>query len=229
MLKSLKNEIQMQYNHGERLRFTGRSGFYSTVYVLVPTADENIQFNFVPCTDGDNNHYSVVKIGNKLWMTENFKSLKTANGQIITEVYAYADNLENAVNFERLYTWQAAVNAAPQGWHLPSKEEWQEMINLLGDANLAGGKLKETGTFYWNSPNSGATNSVGFSAIAGGFRGGDGVFYDLREHGPYWGSANNAQIPYCIYLYNTSGNLIAEESPTDLTSGIAFAVRYIRD
>jgi uncharacterized protein (TIGR02145 family) len=107
--------------------------------------------------------------------------------------------------------------------------EWEELINSFGGSNVAGGKLKETGTSHWNSPNTEATNSSGFTAVAGGFRVPDDIYYDLGKHGSYWGSANNAQDPYCVYMYNTSANIISEVSPIDKTSGIAFAVRYVKN
>jgi uncharacterized protein (TIGR02145 family) len=180
-------------------------------------------------TDEEGNIYKVKKIGNNYWMTENFKASKDANGQNLQGVYAYDNNDSNATDYGRLYTWHAVVQATPTGWHLPTQVEWEELINSFGGSNVAGGKLKETGTLHWNNPNTGATNSSGFTAVAGGFRGPDGVFYDLGKHGSYWGTANNAQDPFCIYTFNNSSNVISEVSPTDKTSGISFAVRYVKD
>ncbi|MFH0736716.1 MAG: FISUMP domain-containing protein [bacterium] len=180
-------------------------------------------------TDVDGNVYKVKKINNKYWMTENFKATKKADGINLQGVYVYDNNNINAANYGRLYTWPAALDATPEGWHLPTQTEWEELIASLGGANSAGGKLKETGVTHWNSPNSFASNSSGFSAVGGGFRGGDGVYYELGGHGSYWGSANNAQDPYCVYLYNTSAQVTTEVSPIDKTSGIAFAVRYVKN
>lgn len=182
-----------------------------------------------PVTDIDGNTYSTVKIGNIIWMAENFKAVKTAAGQNIQGVYVYEDNNSIATSYGRLYTWPAAVQATPTGWHMPTKEEWNELIMAAGGIAVAGGNLKETGTIHWNAPNTGATNSIGFTAIGGGFRGPDGIFYDLGKHGSYWGSTNNAQDPYCIYIYYNYSNIITEVSPIDKTSGIAFAVRYVKD
>ena len=180
-------------------------------------------------TDVEGNIYKIKKIGKNYWMTENFKAAKNANGQNLQEAYAYNNDNNNSTDYGRLYTWSAAVQATPTGWHLPTQEEWEELINSNGGADIAGENLKESGTIHWNSPNTGATNSSGFTAIAGGFRGPDGVYYDLGKHGSYWGLANNAQDPYCVYIYNTSANVISEVSPIDKTSGIAFAVRYVKD
>ena len=178
-------------------------------------------------SDVDGNTYRARKLGTRYWMVENFRAAKTAEGQNLPGVYVYADSNNNAAVYGRLYTWPAAVQAAPRGWRLPTKEEWEELINSLGGAGVAGGKLKENGTTHWNSPNTGATNSLGFSALPGGFRGPDGIYYELGKHGDYWGTAINGQEPYCVYLYNTSANISLEVSPIDKSSGIAFSVRYV--
>ncbi len=180
-------------------------------------------------TDVDGNIYKVKKINNKYWLTQNFKATKKANGQSLQGVYVYDDNINNVTDYGRLYTWQAAVDATPTGWHLPTQTEWEDLFTSLGGAGNAGVKLKESGFAHWNSPNSGSNNSSGFTAVGSGFRGGDGIYYDLKIHGSYWGSANNASDPYCVYLYNSNSQVNYEVSPIDKTSGIAFAVRYIKD
>ncbi len=189
---------------------------------IVVTYDE-------PLIDIEGNSYKTIKIGNQIWMAENFKAIKTAVGQNIQEAYVYNDDNSNSTSYGRLYTWIAAVQATPSGWHLPTKEEWELLINASGGNSNAGGKLKEIGISHWNSPNTGATNASGFTAVAGGFRGGDGIYYDLGKHGSYWGTANSAQDPFCVYIYYNAPNVISEVSPIDKTSGIAFAVRYVRD
>jgi len=194
-----------------------------------PDPTPNPQLETGTVTDFDGNTYQTVKIGNQWWMAENFKATKTSSGQNIQEVFVYNDTQSNATVYGQLYTWAAAVQATPTGWHLPTKEEWEAMINLLGGSGIAGGKMKETGTAHWNAPNTGASNSSGLSTVAGGFRGGDGVYYTMGEHGSYWGTANNTQDPYCVYLYNNAANVVTEVSPIDKTSGIAFAVRYIKN
>jgi uncharacterized protein (TIGR02145 family) len=180
-------------------------------------------------TDVEGNIYNTIKIGNKWWMTQNFRAVKTAGGQTLPNVYAYDNNNSNSAEYGRLYTWQAAVDAAPTGWHLPTKEEWEELINAQGGASVAGGKLKESGTAHWNSPNTSATNSSGLTAVGGGFRGPDGIYYDLGRHGSYWGTENNSQDPYCVYIYCNLASVVMEVSPIDKTSGIAFAVRYVKN
>jgi len=180
-------------------------------------------------TDGEGNTYKVKKIGSRYWMTSNFKATQTPGGSPIQGVYAYNDDKEKARSHGRLYTWPAAVQATPMGWHLPTQEDWEDLLQTQGGQAIAGGPLKETGTAHWNPPNTGASNSSGFAAIGGGFRGGDGLFYDLGNHGAYWGTAQGGKEPYCVYIYSTHCNVVTEASPSDKTSGLAFAVRYVKD
>jgi uncharacterized protein (TIGR02145 family) len=110
-----------------------------------------------------------------------------------------------------LYTWAAAMNGAtnerahgvcPIGWHVPSDTEWKEMEDSLGNMSETelnsigwrgsneGNKLKEAGTAHWTTPNSGATNESGFTALPSGQRGcDDGVFYDLQNYAHFWTSS----------------------------------------
>jgi uncharacterized protein (TIGR02145 family) len=109
------------------------------------------------------------------------------------------DNKSNAIPYGALYNWNAAMNVSPgsssnpsdvqgvcpTGWHIPSEDEWTTLINFLGGVSFAGGKLKETDTIHWNSPNDGATNESGFTAVGSG-RAGDGEFFNYTAY--YWSS-----------------------------------------
>ena len=88
---------------------------------------------------------------------------------------------QNSVNFGRLYNWYAVTDIrglAPEGWHVPTFEEWITLRDFLGGESVAGGKLKETGFQHWNSPNSGATNEVGFNALGASYLSSRGIFGD---------------------------------------------------
>jgi uncharacterized protein (TIGR02145 family) len=211
------------------------SGMMTAIFLLgckasgatVDPADEIVYGS--PFIDAEGNSYRTVISGGKTWMADNFNGTRGANGQVLQGVYAYEDNAANAAACGRLYNWTTANAAAPAGWRLPSSAEWEALIARFGGRAAAGGPLKEAGTSRWLSPNAGATNSSGFSAIGGGFRGSDGIFYARGEHGSYWGIADPAALPYSIYFYNISTQVAGESNAEDRESGIAFAVRYVKD
>jgi len=158
-------------------------------------------------TDIDGNTYRTVKIGNQWWMAENLRVTRYRNGTEIPKVLdntswsnlttgAYCDHDNNPSTSEiygRLYNWYAIKdvhNIAPDGWHVPSYEEWGTLVNYLGGQNNAGGKLKETDTTYWKSPNTGADNTSGFSALPGGCRYEDCNFSGIGHSARFWTSSS---------------------------------------
>ncbi|HOR61199.1 MAG TPA: FISUMP domain-containing protein [Bacteroidales bacterium] len=154
---------------------------------------EEIVFSF---TDPrDNNTYRTVQIGNQIWMAENLKYLPSVVGPGTGSktnpyyyVYDYVGTNVDAAKQSAIYTtygvlynWEAAKTACPTGWHLPSDAEWTILTNYLGGEAVAGGKLKETGTTHWNSPNEGATNETDFTALPGGNRANSDYFDFMFE------------------------------------------------
>jgi len=182
-----------------------------------------------PLIDAEGNSYRTVIIDGKTWMADNFNGTRGSAGQALQGGFAYGNNMTHAAAYGRLYSWTAANEAAPAGWRLPSFAEWEALIARFGGTAAGGGPLKEAGTSRWFSPNTGATNSSGFSALGGGFRGSDGIFYNLGEHGSYWGAADQGTLPCGAYLYNTSTQVSLDSNAEDRESGIAFAVRYIKN
>ena len=159
---------------------------------------------FRTMTDQDNKVYKIVKIGNQWWMAENLKVTCYRNGDPIPNVtdnaewkglsasaYCHYNNdITNDDDYGKLYNWFAvndSRNIAPAGWHVPMDDEWQKLVDNLGGYEIAGGKLKETGTAHWDSPNTGATNESGFNARPGGTRiSSNGVFYGMGSFALYW-------------------------------------------
>lgn len=150
--------------------------------------------------DFDGNVYTEIQIGNQTWLKENIKSLHYSDGTEIPNVASYNDDPAMADTYGRLYTWQAAMRSsteegaqgvAPDGYHVASDAEWTELENFLGGANAAGGKMKEVGTDHWNAPNSGATNSSGFTALPAGEYDAHytpNIFRLLNEYAVFWTS-----------------------------------------
>jgi len=204
--KGVKSFIDMQYTTGDRLKLTGKSGNYRTIFMLVPAQDTTITFNFVACTDADSNHYAVVQIGTQMWMAENLKTTKYRDGTAIPNVTndmewlntgaAYCDynnTPDNSTTYGKLYNQYAdfdAHNISPVGWHVPTDSEWTTLTTYLGGNSVAGGKLKENCSTHWNSPNTGATNESGFTALPGGSRDGFlyGTFAGIGGYGYWWTS-----------------------------------------
>lgn len=206
-LKGSKSVIPMQYNTGDRLKLTGKSGIYRTVFMLIPTSDQTVTFNFIACTDADNNNYSVVVIGTQTWMAENLKTSKYSNGSTIPNVTVdtswnnlttgaccdYSNTPSNSSIYGKFYNWYAvsdANNICPAGWHAPVITEWTTLITYLGGSTVAGGKLKKNCTTLWQTPNVGATNETGFTALPGGYRPANGLFLQLGNYGNWWSSTS---------------------------------------
>ncbi len=164
----------------------------------------------------DNNEYNVVKTGDQIWFAENLSY--EISGKEITDNSAWSNlsspgycwyNNDKATygdTYGALYNWYAVNtgNLCPPGWHVPTDVEWGTLINYLGGGNVAGGKLKETGTTHWNSPNTDATNETGFTALPGGYREVPGTFFNISYFGFWWSStennAGNAWYRYMNYI-----------------------------
>ncbi len=155
-------------------------------------------------TDFDGNVYNTVTIGNQVWLKENLKSLHYADGIEIPGVANYNNSDSLANIYGRLYNWDAAMRnstiaaaqgVAPDGWHIPTDAEWIELENYLGGPSLAGGKMKIAGTLYWDSPNTGADNSSGFSALPGGefdAHYAPNVYRLINTHAVFWTSTQTS-------------------------------------
>jgi uncharacterized protein (TIGR02145 family) len=114
----------------------------------------------------------------------------------------------------------------PTGWHLPSDAEWTELTDYLGGTSVVGGKLKEIGTTHWTSPNTGATNETGFTALPGGLRDENGAFYLIGNYGCWW-SATEVNPSYAWFLYIYFSSSYVTRSYHYKESG--FSVRCVRD
>ena len=195
----------------------------ASIITVVPA--ENI-------TDLENNSYKTVKIGTQQWMTENLKVSKYNDGTDITNItdktdwsnlttgaWAYHNNdAVNNTKYGKLYNWYAInptsngnKNVCPTGWHVPTDAEWTILTDYLGGESIAGGKMKEMGTINWNSPNTSATNTSMFTALAGAARYSDGEFGAIGHDGNWWSStennsnSNKAWLRYLVFDQNLAG------------------------
>jgi uncharacterized protein (TIGR02145 family) len=146
----------------------------------------------------DGRTYKTVKIGSQVWMAENLNfDYKGA--------MAYEYKPENRKNYGLLYDWETAKKAVPPGWHLPSNEEWDTLIEFCGGKDVAGKKLKAASG--WNDYGNG-TDNYGFAALPGGNRYSDGLFYNAGNYGYWWSAseydAGNAYYRYMSYNYDSA-------------------------
>ena len=127
-----------------------------------------------------------------------------------------------------LYNWTSAIQYCPDGWHLPSREEWQQLIDFLGGESVAGGKLKEAGVIHWDEPNTGADNSSGFTALPGGtyFYNTGNQFYGEGSL-TYWWSSEGVSSD-TVYICGLSYDKATIRWVTDVTHN-GNSIRCIRD
>jgi uncharacterized protein (TIGR02145 family) len=155
----------------------------------------------------DGNVYGTVQIGTQCWMAQNLnigtKVLRNTNqtNNSIIEKYCYYNNENNCNTYGGLYQWNEAMQyvttegvkgICSTGWHLPTDAEWTTLTTYLGGLSIAGGKLKEAGLTHWLSPNTGATNSSGFTALPGGYTYTDNSFVNLTHNAYFWSSSQGA-------------------------------------
>jgi len=217
------------------------------------TLIENTPDNVI--TDIDGNEYKIIKISDQWWMAENLKVTRYNNGDSILNL-TNAEDWENSSSgsvcsynnygytpdvYGRLYNWYAIEDSrkiAPNGWHIPSDSEWKELEINLGMSQSEvdengyrgigiGGKLKSDG-IQWVSPNVGATDSVGFSALGSGLRVPNGSFVALLFSGIFWTSSEyefyNSYAIYRGLYYDTS----AIERSVDYKQ-YGFSIRCVKD
>ena len=155
----------------------------------------------------------------------------------------------NLTTYGYLYNWYAAKgianagsttykNICPTDWHVPTDGEWTSLIQFTvptetvsatatgNQSSNAGGKLKSQGTAYWNSPNTGATNESGFSALPGGWRDNDGSFKYVRRDAFFWSATENVlSNAWSRSLYNNFGNVVR----SFINKSVGASVRCLRD
>ncbi len=192
----------------------------------------------------DSNIYPTVKIGTQCWMAKNLAYLpevnntewqaKGANSSPAYGVYNYngsdittAKNHTNYITYGVLYNHFAAIQPSicPTGWHIPSEAEFNTLIVYLGGAGVAGGKMKETGITHWTSPNEGATNESGFTALPGGniYIYGNSVNYQTSAR--FWSSLISGDNARHYSISNNATSFLN----SDQNRTIGYSIRCLQD
>jgi uncharacterized protein (TIGR02145 family) len=141
-------------------------------------------------------------------MAENLKTGTLSDGTAISRVEDYEDWAQltlpayswynndslNAEEFGALYNCYAVESEilCPEGWRVPTDEDWIELESALRGASFAGGAMKEMGTSHWKTPNTYASNESGFTALPGGYRSYNGTFNLMRIDGFWWSSSEKS-------------------------------------
>jgi uncharacterized protein (TIGR02145 family) len=196
-----------------------------------------------PVTDIEGTTYKTIRIGEQIWMAENLKTSTYSDGTGIPEVsdatgwrdlitpgfcWYTNDEISNKETYGALYNYHSVVSGklCPAGWHVPSKDDWQQLRSISADTLSAGGSLKEEGTTHWRTPNTGAVNSTGFTALPAGIRYFEGTFNSLSYFTSFW-SSTEADSNNGWYLSLYYSDAVAGMNKISKKDG--FSVRCLKD
>jgi len=172
----------------------------------------NPNLTYGTLSDIEGNSYKTIQIGTQVWMAENLKTAKYNDNTSIPLVtiglwgdtnpaYSWYNNDPATKDtYGALYKWYTVATGklCPTGWHVPSDVEWTTLTTFLGGEGVAGGRMKESGTGHWLTPNSDATNSSGFTALPVGSRYRDGLFYNNGKTALFKSSTYFPQLLKCL-------------------------------
>lgn len=202
----------------------------------------NIDYGFLS-DSRDGQVYRTVKIGNQVWMAENLNYEYKVNGSTYGN-WCYNDSALYCERYGRLYTWAAAMDSAttgcgygatcetdagavqgicPDGWHLPSRAEWDTLIAFVGGEDVAGRRLRSISGWY---DNANGDDGYGFSALPSGIRHGNGGFNNAGQNANFWSSSESSPDSSSqMYMYYTvrSAGLVGN------AKNKAFSVRCVKD
>jgi len=195
----------------------------------------------ITVTDIDGNVYTTATIGSQIWTVENLRTTRYKDGTAIqteldnsaweddtTGAYAiYDDDNDNNTVYGKLYNWHAVNTGklAPEGWHVPTRAEWETLVAHLGGSTVAGGKMKSNSSL-WNSPNAGATEGSLFKGLPGGYKTNSGIFALIGSAGYWWASTerNATQGNYLNLVDNLAGANI-----NGANKEFGYSIRLIKD
>lgn len=234
------NELEPNTTYYARAFATNNEGTAYGNSIKFETPQQKIEYG-ENVKDIDGNEYKTVIIGTQTWMVENLKVTKYNDGTPIETTtidvewsklsdggYCWYNNDEskNKNPYGAIYNWYA-VNTGklcPKGWHVPNNEEWEVLLNYLGNY-IAGEKLKITGTEYWEK-GSYANNETGFSGVGAGSRNFFGTYDGLGKYCSFWSSTVTTDSN--AYYWNLSDNHAGLTFAT-FNKATGYSVRCIKD
>ncbi|MCF0215774.1 MAG: fibrobacter succinogenes major paralogous domain-containing protein [Fibrobacteraceae bacterium] len=225
------------------------SSSYATSYSsanFLSSSSINVQYSVME-DSRDGRSYQVVKIGNQVWMAENLNYLvpnpKNDLGMDVVWSWCYRNDTSNCSHYGRLYTWAATMDSlnqggcglgvtckitephrgiCPEGWHVPTKEEFVELYDYVGGIKVAAVKLKSTED--WVS-NANGTNDYGFSLLPGGFRNINGEFIRINEHANIWSATETSETYVVDQYFDQYQNINLDQ----FTKSDGHSVRCVKD
>ena len=257
------NEMRLPFKTGDKILFRGRSKLLKSFIIDSPASNKTIGFDFEDCVDFDGNKYSTVKIGNQVWMMQNLRTTRYQNGESITNAtgnwtttlpgqgkQALFNNDTTSIYKDRLYNWYAVKdtrNIAPQGWRVPSDNDWTILENYLisngfnYDGSTTGNRSTNnqiakslSATTGWNTDtntgtvgnNQAENNKTSFTANPYGFRNYGGSFADFGKGSRWWSSTeSNTTDAWFRNIYYNAKNTARSSNNKEY----GYYVRCIRD
>lgn len=167
--------------------------FYLFVCILFVGCEKDATDGLM--TDIDGNKYRTVQIGSMTWMAENLKVTRDRDGNTL-ETHCYMDKSDKCSEFGRLYPWEEALKASPDGWRLPTSQDWERLEIELGM------DPEDTQSFGWRGTDQGAQlkegGNSGFDALLSGYKDGtilwDGRYFDIGYFGAFWSATEYDSI-----------------------------------
>ncbi|GBU22455.1 hypothetical protein R80B4_02364 [Fibrobacteres bacterium R8-0-B4] len=201
-----------------RLFTLGGTGGTEITTSYVFTVNTTIYAQWTSNSAGGGGQYEFVTIGGKKWMAKNLN--------IVTgDSWCYDGSADNCAKYGRLYTWEAARTACPTGWRLPSRTEWQNLVDSAGGNAMAGSRLKSrTGWTEFSGISS--TDEYGFSALPGGFRITGGTFRYAGDDGDWWTATEDGSGNAYYRNMGYRSGFVGENNDS---KGYAFSVRCVAD
>jgi uncharacterized protein (TIGR02145 family) len=245
IFNSVVKNLQPNTTYYVRAYFLDNQGCHYGNEIPVTTVQSettpfNLAKNYGSVSDIDGNQYKTVAIGNKTWMAENLRVSKFNDGSVISELLIpwsfYNNGIPNWCYYNdssiyenphgKLYNMNVITstkNVCPIGWHVPTQSDYVSLTNNLTMTN-PGGEIKSTGYNYWDSPNTGATNETGFSAIGSGER--TYIFSSLKSVARFWYETSGNPSTFSVFLSGFEQPILTQ---TYTFTDLGCSIRCIQD